>query len=162
MFLKPPTRYDFAGTQRMTDTLSPSERSERMSRVKGKNSNPEMKLRKLIHGMGFRYRLHDRRLPGTPDLVFKSRRAVIFMHGCFWHRHKNCHLARLPKSKIDFWEEKLESNRVRDERNLASLRALGWSSLVVWECELKNPENVRQKVRYFLSSCERDKQHAVN
>ena len=146
-----------ASDKRMTDTLSPSERSERMSRIKSKNSTPEVKLRRLIHGMGFRYRLHKKGLPGKPDLVFKSRRAIVFMHGCFWHRHGNCHLARLPKSRVEFWEKKLESNRIRDKRNLVLLRELGWESLVVWECELTETEKVRGKIQRFLKNCERGK-----
>ncbi|MFH1019349.1 MAG: DNA mismatch endonuclease Vsr, partial [Pseudomonadota bacterium] len=98
----------------MVDTLSLKERSERMSRIRGKDSNPEMKLRRLVHGLGFRYRLHVKDLPGKPDLVLPARHAVIFMHGCFWHRHEGCKLARLPKSRLDFWQAKLEANRHRD------------------------------------------------
>lgn len=109
----------------MTDTLNPAERSERMSRVRGKDSVAEMRLRRLIHGMGYRYRLHIGSLPGKPDLVFSSRKAVIFMHGCFWHRHDGCRLARLPKSRVAFWLDKLEANRRRDEVNLDRLRELG-------------------------------------
>lgn len=139
----------------MTDTLSPRERSERMSRIKGKHSTPERKLRRLVHGMGFRYRLHAKDLPGKPDLVFRSRRAIIFMHGCFWHRHKDCRLARLPKTRLEFWENKLESNRLRDERNIFLLQELGWSTLVVWECELAEPDKVRRKVQRFLNICEK-------
>ena len=132
------------------DTLSPEERSERMSRIRGKDSNPEMKLRRLIHGMGFRYRLHVRNLPGKPDLVFPRRRAVIFMHGCFWHRHEGCKLARLPKSKISFWKEKLETNRQRDLLNQELLREQGWHILVVWECQLNDTAKVSRIVGEFL------------
>ena len=91
------------------DTLSPKERSERMSRIRGKDTKPELTVRRLVHGMGFRYRLHGKRLPGKPDMVFSARRKVIFVHGCFWHRHPDpgCPLARLPKSKLDFWRTKL-------------------------------------------------------
>lgn len=132
------------------DTLTPIERSERMSRVRGKDSNPEMKLRRLIHAMGYRYRLHVNKLPGKPDLVFPSRRAVIFMHGCFWHRHTGCKLARMPKSRIDFWRVKLESNRVRDQRHQQQLLELGWDVLVVWECQLGHLESVKELVKVFL------------
>lgn len=132
------------------DTLSPRERSERMSRIRGKDSSPEMKLRRLVHGMGFRYRLHVRELPGKPDLVFPARRAVIFMHGCFWHRHDGCKLARLPKSRLDFWVEKLEANRRRDLCHRKQLLELGWSVLVVWECQLSDTANVSRIVREFL------------
>lgn len=134
----------------MADTLTPAQRSERMSRVRGKNTAPEMKLRRLIHGMGYRYRLHVSDLPGKPDLVFPSRHAVIFMHGCFWHRHANCKLARLPKSKLDFWEIKLEENRQRDLRYRERLMAMGWRVLIVWECELQNLDHVSRVVREFL------------
>ena len=132
------------------DTLSPSQRSERMSLIRAKDTAPELRLRRLVHAMGFRYRLHVRDLPGTPDLVFPSRHAVIFMHGCFWHRHKGCKLARLPKSKLDFWEVKLEKNRLRDRLHQRKLRALGWRVLVVWECQLHDPESVERIVAEFL------------
>ncbi|HYE37268.1 very short patch repair endonuclease [Methylocaldum sp.] len=132
------------------DTLSPQERSKRMSLIRGTGSAPEMKLRRLVHGMGFRYRLHVRELPGKPDLVFPSRRAVIFMHGCFWHRHKGCKLARLPKSKLDFWKPKLEANRKRDLRNQQQLKSLGWRVLVVWECEMGDIERLSLIIRDFL------------
>ncbi|MFZ1576335.1 MAG: very short patch repair endonuclease [Chromatiaceae bacterium] len=134
----------------MADTLTPAQRSERMSRVRGKDTAPEMKLRRLIHGMGYRYRLHVGDLPGKPDLVFPSRHAVIFMHGCFWHRHANCKLARLPKSKLDFWETKLEENRQRDLRYQERLKAMGWGVLIVWECELQNLDHVSRVVGEFL------------
>ncbi|MFO7607081.1 MAG: DNA mismatch endonuclease Vsr [Desulfurivibrionaceae bacterium] len=141
----------------MTDTLSKKERSERMSLIKGKDSAPEMKLRRLVHGMGFRYRLHDKNLPGKPDLVFPSRRAVIFMHGCFWHRHEGCKLARLPKSKLNFWKPKLEANKERDLLHRRQLRDLGWRVLVVWECEMVYTERVASVVRDFLSEKEGEK-----
>lgn len=134
------------------DTLSPTERSERMSRIRGKNSGPEMKLRRLVHGMGFRYRLHVKDLPGTPDMVFPGRRAVIFMHGCFWHRHEGCGLARLPKSKIAFWKEKLGANSQRDRQNQERLRAMGWNVLVVWECQLGDMAEISRIVREFLDN----------
>jgi DNA mismatch endonuclease (patch repair protein) len=133
------------------DTLSSQERSERMSRVRSKDSAPELKLRRLIHGLGFRYRLHVKELPGQPDLVFPSRRAVIFMHGCFWHRHEACKLARLPKSKLDFWGEKLEANRQRDIVHQERLFQLGWRVLVVWECELNDAGQVSEIVSNFLN-----------
>lgn len=125
-----------------------------MSLIRGKDSSPELKLRRLVHGMGFRYRLHVKNLPGKPDLVFPSRRAVIFMHGCFWHRHPGCKLARMPKSKLDFWRPKLEGNRERDLQNQEMLKKLGWRVLVVWECEMANIEDVSNKVREFLQGWE--------
>jgi DNA mismatch endonuclease (patch repair protein) len=100
--------------------------------------------------MGFRYRLHDRRLPGTPDLVFARRKKAIFVHGCFWHRHEGCALARLPKSRLDFWEPKLARNKQRDEENCCKLHAAGWELLIVWECEIKRPEELARRLREFL------------
>jgi DNA mismatch endonuclease (patch repair protein) len=136
----------------MPDTLKPRERSERMSRVRSANTKPEMFVRRLVHGMGYRYRLHQRDLPGTPDLVFPSRRKVVFVHGCFWHRHPDpeCPLARLPKSRLDFWLPKLEGNRKRDERNQAKLRSMGWDLMVIWECQLKHKNTLRQRIGRFL------------
>ncbi|MBK1736223.1 very short patch repair endonuclease [Halorhodospira abdelmalekii] len=138
----------------LADTLSPQERSKRMSLIRGTGTAPEMKLRRLVHGMGFRYRLHIKDLPGKPDLVFPSRRAVIFMHGCFWHRHKGCRLARLPKSKLDFWGPKLEANRKRDSRNQRRLKDLGWRVLIVWECQMADVDRVSAVVREFLQKQE--------
>ncbi|WP_052394456.1 very short patch repair endonuclease [Oleiagrimonas soli] len=121
----------------MSDSLNPAERSRVMSKVKSKDTTPEMLVRRLVHRMGYRYKLHDRRLPGKPDLVFPSRKKLIFVHGCFWHRHESCSLARLPKSRKDFWLAKLEGNRQRDTRHCRELRASGWEILVIWECETK-------------------------
>ncbi|XKH01610.1 DNA mismatch endonuclease Vsr [Marinobacter nauticus] len=140
------------------DTLTPAERSERMSRVRSRDTKPEMVVRRLVHGMGFRYRLHVDSLPGKPDMVFRFRRAVIFVHGCFWHRHPGCKLARLPKSRREFWRRKLEENRERDQRNEAKLRELGWRVMVVWECELGDLEGTAEKLKGFLNH-EPGKQH---
>ena len=132
------------------DTLSPAERSERMSRVKNRDSKAEMTVRRLVHALGYRYRLHYQKLPGCPDLAFPSRRKVIFVHGCFWHRH-DCPLGdRLPKSKLDFWLPKLEGNRVRDHQVNRLLAEKGWSSLIIWECMLRDPEKLRKMIRDFL------------
>jgi DNA mismatch endonuclease, patch repair protein len=137
----------------MVDTLSRMERSERMMLIRGENTGPEMVVRRLVHGMGFRYRLHVGSLPGKPDLVFSSRRKVIFVHGCFWHRHKDssCKLARLPKSRLDFWRPKLEKNRSRDERVIQELSDEGWKVLTIWECELVDMTFVSEQIRSFLS-----------
>jgi len=134
------------------DTLSKCERSKRMALVRSQDTKPEMRLRRLIHGMGYRYRLHRADLPGRPDIVFPARRKVIFVHGCFWHRHAHpaCRLARLPKSRLDFWLPKLEGNRDRDERNQIALRASGWDVLVVWECELADTKALRLRITGFL------------
>jgi len=123
-----------------------------MSRVRNRDTRPEMIVRKLVFAEGYRYRLHGRKLPGRPDLVFAGRRKVIFVHGCFWHRHEGCSLARLPKSRHNFWIPKLEANRKRDEQNLAALAEAGWEAFVVWECELKDLDALRSKITHFLSS----------
>lgn len=138
----------------MTDTLSPSERSQRMKLIRGKNTAPEMLVRRLVHSMGFRYSLHRRDLAGSPDMVFPRLNKIIFVHGCFWHRHAGtrCRLARLPKSKLDFWKSKLESNRLRDQKNLRALRSTGWKILVVWECQLSDKERTKNKLRQFLET----------
>lgn len=134
------------------DTFTPRQRSERMSKVRSRNTKPEMLVRRLAHEMGYRYRLHRRDLPGSPDLVFPARMKVIFVHGCFWHRHPDptCRLARLPKSKLDFWVPKLETNRNRDVRNLALLMGLEWDTLEIWECQTKDRELLGARIREFL------------
>jgi DNA mismatch endonuclease (patch repair protein) len=139
----------------MADTLSPEARSERMSRIRGKDSAAELFVRRLAHRMGFRFRLHRRDLPGCPDLVFPRLKRVIFVHGCFWHRHPSpdCRLARLPKSRLEFWGKKLEGNRARDLHNQAALEQAGWETLVVWECELGHKEQVGNAIRSFLRGC---------
>jgi len=143
-----------------------------MGRVRGKDSRPEMIVRRLVHAMGYRYRLHRRDIPGTPDLAFPSRKKVIFMHGCFWHRHPDptCKLARMPKSRLDFWGPKLRKNRKRDENNLRRLEELGWQILVVWECEIGHKEQLENKLLEFLredqrckrSSCSRELEASVS
>ena len=133
------------------DTLTPTKRSERMALVRGKNTKPEMVVRRLIHSMGFRYRLHSPSLPGHPDLVFVRRRKVIFVHGCFWHLHGGkCSLSRLPKSNLGFWLPKLEGNRTRDTRNRRTIHALGWKMLVIWECQLRSIPALQNRIKKFL------------
>ena len=136
----------------VTDTLSPSDRSHRMSLIRSTDSAAEIVVRKLIHRMGYRFRLHRKDLPGTPDLVFQKLKKVVFVHGCFWHRHPDlqCSLARLPKSRLEFWEPKLTRNRDRDERNTRALVEAGWQAIVVWECQLSNLERVESTLRAFL------------
>jgi DNA mismatch endonuclease, patch repair protein len=121
-----------------------------MRLVPAKGSTPEMVVRRLVHSMGYRYRLHSSGLPGKPDLVFSARKKVILVHGCFWHRHSNCHLARLPKSRLDFWLPKLERNKERDKLVVRALRKLGWKTLIVWECETVSKEKLAKKLRRFL------------
>lgn len=136
----------------MIDTLTREQRSKRMGRIRSKDTKPEMALRRLVHGMGYRYRLHRADLPGRPDLVFAPRRKVIFLHGCFWHRHPDpaCKLARLPKSRLDFWETKLERNRERDQENEQRLSDLGWKTLTIWECQLRQVDQLRTRIKAFL------------
>ncbi len=135
----------------MVDTLSDAERSERMARVKGRDTGPEWTVRRLVHGLGYRYRLHRKSLPGCPDLVFPARRKAIFVHGCFWHRHPDpaCKLARLPKSRLDFWIPKLEGNRARDLHNQFQLIDMGWQIMIVWECEI-GKEGLKEMIKDFL------------
>lgn len=123
----------------MADFLTPNERSERMSRIRGKNTRPELALRKALHRLGLRYRLHGAGLPGKPDLVFPRYKAVVFVHGCFWHRHLGCSIATTPKSNMPFWLEKFAKNVERDARVTKQLEEQGWDVLVVWECELSTP-----------------------
>ncbi|WP_017903184.1 very short patch repair endonuclease [Pseudomonas asplenii] len=120
----------------MTDILSPAERSKRMSRIRSKDTRPELILRKILHGLGLRYRLHSASLPGKPDLIFPRYNVVVFVHGCFWHRHAGCKIATTPKSNTPFWLEKFEKNVERDIRVRSQLENLGWRVFVVWECEL--------------------------
>ncbi|MCC6294255.1 MAG: DNA mismatch endonuclease Vsr [Bryobacterales bacterium] len=135
------------------DTLSKEARSARMALVRGKNTKPEMTVRRLVHALGYRYRLHARTLPGTPDLVFPARHKVLFVHGCFWHRHGvRCSLTRLPKTRLDFWASKLEANRKRDDKNRRSLRATGWKVLTVWECQLKDSAALKSRINKFLEN----------
>lgn len=123
-----------------------------MSRVRSRDTAPEMLVRRLTHAMGYRYRLHAKELPGRPDLVFRPRRKVIFVHGCFWHRHFGCSLARMPKSRTDFWAPKLEANRQRDLNVERALREANWAVLTIWECELGDIDRLKKKIREFLDA----------
>lgn len=134
------------------DNLSRAERSEIMARVRSTDTRPEMLVRKLVYALGYRYRLHARELPGRPDIVFRKRAKVIFIHGCFWHRHTGCALARLPKSRLDFWLPKLEGNKTRDDRNRRELQRMGWKVLTVWECQLNRPARMADRIRRFLDA----------
>ena len=123
-----------------------------MARIRGKDTGPELKVRRLVHGLGYRYRKHRRDLPGRPDMAFAGRHKVVFIHGCFWHRH-DCALGRrLPKSRLDFWLPKLERNRERDARVLEQLRTVGWDALVVWECETRDTSALADRLKSFLSA----------
>lgn len=125
----------------MADIVDPATRSRMMRGIRGKDTKPELRLRRALHAAGFRYRLHVRSLPGTPDLVLRRHRAVIFIHGCFWHGH-DCPLFRLPATRTEFWREKIESNRARDRRSLSRLAAEAWRVLSVWECAFRGKGSI--------------------
>jgi DNA mismatch endonuclease, patch repair protein len=125
------------------------DRSENMRRIRSKGMRPELAVRSLVHRMGYRFRLHRKDLPGKPDMAFASRRKVIFVHGCFWHSHC-CKLAHAPKSNLDYWRPKLERNRLRDEKALAAIKAMGWDALVAWECETKDEVSLADRIQAFL------------
>lgn len=127
-------------------------RTERMRRIRKTDSKPEMIVRHMLHRMGYRYRLHDRSLPGTPDIVLPRHRKVVLVHGCFWHRHDCRDGRKLPKSKPEYWGPKLERNRLRDQDNMSRLNELGWQVLCVWECELKDAERSRKAITGFLQA----------
>jgi DNA mismatch endonuclease, patch repair protein len=132
------------------DVLTPEQRQRNMSRIRGKDTRPEMIVRRLLHNAGYRYRLHRRDLPGKPDLVFVSRRSVVLVHGCFWHRH-SCRYGRVkPHTNATFWENKISENVARDRRNRRALRAAGWHVLTIWECETKDRLAMEMKLREFL------------
>lgn len=120
-----------------------------MSRIRGANTKPEIEVRSMLHRMGYRFRLHRRDLPGTPDIVLPGRGAVVFVHGCFWHGHV-CKRTKMPKSRTAYWFEKIETNRRRDSRKRRGLKALGWKVVIVWECELKRPEKLARKLEKAL------------
>ena len=121
-----------------------------MSRVRGRDTKPEMIVRRALHAMGYRFRLHRRDLPGSPDLVLPSRSVALFVHGCFWHRHSGCRLASTPKTRTDFWLAKFQRNVARDAANEARLRELGWRVIVVWECETRSPISLEERLRKEL------------
>ncbi len=136
------------------DKLTPERRSENMRRIKSTGMKPELLVRSLVHGMGYRYRLHRRDLPGKPDLVFATRRNVIFVHGCFWHGHDDpaCRDGRTPRSNESYWLPKLTRNKERDAASVAALEATGWGVLVIWECETHDAEALKMRVETFLGS----------
>lgn len=133
------------------DPLTPAERSERMSRIRNADTKPEMVVRRLVHEMGYRYRLHARDLPGNPDLAFRPRKKVIFVHGCFWHQH-GCRQYRMPRTKRSFWEPKLAKNKARDAKVIRDLRKLGWRTMIVWECQIKSATVLRKRIERFLEA----------
>jgi DNA mismatch endonuclease (patch repair protein) len=132
------------------DKLTPERRSRNMGRIGSKDTKPEMLVRRLVHALGYRYRLHVKDLPGKPDLVFRSRKKVIFVHGCFWHQHKGCREGRMPASRESYWAPKLARNVERVREHIRALKHLGWRTLVLWECQLGNPNEVEHRVRAYL------------
>ncbi|WP_426991901.1 very short patch repair endonuclease [Methylomonas sp. CM2] len=134
----------------MSDTLSKEDRVKCMKSVRSKDTKPEIIVRRLVFGLGYRYRLHRKDLPGCPDLVFPRYKKVIFVHGCFWHVHEGCKHAKTPTSNVDYWSFKLERNKSRDALNQAALLAAGWRFMIVWECEVKSID-LAEKVKNFLS-----------
>ena len=134
----------------MVDRISEEQRSYNMSRVKSANTATEIRVRRLIYSMGYRYRLHDRSLPGTPDVVFSRKRKAIFVHGCFWHQHDGCQASRRPVSNQNFWNAKLDRNRERDLQNQRRLMEIGWDYLVVWECDLRDIFSLCSRIQNFL------------
>ena len=135
----------------MTDHVSKEKRSEIMKKIRGKDTTPELIVRKLVYSLGYRYRLHGRKLPGKPDLVFSGRKKVIFVHGCFWHYH-NCKKGKPPKSNVDYWLPKLKENSRRDTRNQKLITASGWEFLVIWQCQIRDMTGLKEKIIAFLEN----------
>lgn len=134
----------------MADRFSPPQRAAIMARVGGRDTQPEIRVRRLLHRLGYRFRLHRRDLPGTPDIVLPRFKTVILVHGCFWHGHPGCRRAALPQTRRAFWETKIAGNRARDARVTAELESLGWRALVVWQCELRDIAAVEARLRDAL------------
>lgn len=132
------------------DVVSPARRSAMMAGIRGRNTKPEMIVRKAAHRLGYRFRLHRRDLPGSPDLVFPGRKKIVFVHGCFWHRHEGCRFAYKPKSNVEFWESKLRKNIERDSRVKGELKCMAWDVLVIWECETVDSDLVDARLRGLL------------
>ncbi|MFF7710746.1 DNA mismatch endonuclease Vsr [Pseudomonas sp. NPDC007930] len=140
------------------DVVDPLTRSRMMSGIRGKNTRPELMVRRFLHAHGYRFRVHRKDLPGNPDLVFPKLKVCIFVHGCFWHRHPGCRYATNPKTRPEFWNDKFQKNVARDLTNTGSLEAAGWRVIIVWECQLKNDE---QTLARLLSMLEQFRQQSV-
>ncbi len=133
------------------DIFNKEKRSAIMSRVRSANTGPEIRVRRILHRLGYRFRLHRRNLPGTPDIVLPAYKSIVLVHGCFWHRHDRCRDASTPGTRIRFWKKKFAENVTRDAKKTAALRALGWKVLIVWECELRDEEALAEKLKGALS-----------
>ncbi len=135
------------------DSVSKEKRSWNMSRIKSENTKPEKKLRSWLFKEGYRYRLHKKELPGSPDIVLKKYKTVIFVNGCYWHRHENCKLAYNPKSNIEFWQKKFKENVSRDKKNYKKIKQLGWKVIICWECQIKNNfDVVKEKIEKIFKN----------
>ena len=132
------------------DIFTPEKRSQIMGRIGSKNTKPEIAVRKLVHSLGYRFRLHDIKLPGRPDIVFPRHRKVIFINGCFWHGHKDCSRSALPSTNVTFWKDKIAKNVIRDKRALRELRCEGWRAMVVWQCEMRDLGRLTQRLNRYL------------
>lgn len=135
----------------MVDNLSSAERSERMSRIGGKHTAPEMIVRRMAHALGYRFRLHRKDLPGSPDLVFPRLRKIVFVHGCFWHGH-GCKIGQLPKSNVEFWAAKIARNRERDSQNWKDICRLSWEPKTIWQCQTRDTDTLRMELERFLGT----------
>ena len=142
------------------DTVSPARRSEIMARIRSKGTAPELAVRQVAHALGFRFRLHRKDLPGSPDVVFPRFRTAVFVHGCYWHRHGGCRLAYEPKSNREFWQRKFNTNVERDRRAASRLQELGWRVLVIWECETADRKSLGRRLSRALRSTQGDKKNA--
>ncbi len=151
MFTETPFSKRSGRNRHITDKVVPEIRSKTMSRIRSKDMAPEMFVRRLVYGLGYRYRLHRSDLPGKPDLVFPGRKKIIFVHGCFWHQHTECKDGHVPKTNIQYWVPKLERNIQRDKKVLEALTDMGWNVLVIWECEITDRDRLATKVNQFLS-----------
>src|SRR5260221_13598884 len=138
----------------MSDMFSKAKRSWIMSRIRARNTEPELRVRRLLHGNGYRFRLHRKDLPGNPDIVLPKYRTAIFVHGCFWHRHPKCKFSYMPKSRIDFWRRKFSKNIERDRKAQRLLRDSGWHIVIVWECEKSDPARLHKRLRQEIGSSE--------
>ena len=141
----------------MTDIVSKKKRSEMMSGIKGKDTKPEIATRKMMYKMGLRYRLHKKNLPGKPDIVLGTVKLAIFVHGCFWHRHNQCKYSYSPKTRVNFWEKKFDDNVKRDMNNRHALDELGWKSAVIWECQTKDPDDLKRNILNIIENSKKDR-----
>lgn len=144
------------------DVFLKEKRSKIMSRIGGKNTKPEIIVRSMLHCLGYRFRIHRKDLPGTPDITLPKHKKIIFVHGCFWHGHKDCRRAKRPTTNIEFWDKKIDGNIQRDRKNIHLLQKSGWQILTIWTCEIKNQDDLRQKLISFLETDHSSQEKAPN